>query len=648
MINHGFVRCAVANFAGELSNLESNTNKIAEIMQTASDARINILVFPELCLTGYSCQDLFLMSHLSNVNYYLDLLRNNSYKYDNLLTLVGCPISVNGTLYNCAVAIYEGRILGVVPKQFLPNYDEFYEKRWFQPYTDFDVKEIDLWGTGDLIPFGNLIFSSSLGYQLGVEVCEDLWSVIPPSSYLALSGANIIANLSASNELVGKDEYRRELIKNQSARTISAYLYASSSGFLESSSDLVFGSSLYAYENGKELIRSTAEERFALEGRMETFDVDIEYLKNQRLHNQTFSDSKRVSHPSYRVIHFKQYCNILKPKDLLRSINPLPFVPNIQEEAGSKVCKEILSIQSTALARRLNAIGCKKVTIGISGGLDSTLALLVCAEAFKKLDLNASGIIGITMPGFGTTNRTYQNSLALCKQIGTSVLEIPIKNACLQHFKDIQHDPEIHDITYENVQARERTQILMDLANKHGAILVGTGDLSELVLGWCTYNGDHMSMYGVNCSIPKTLVKHLIEWYAEFCCGNQKNLRDILLDIIDTPISPELLPSNGEEILQKTENDLGPYELFDFFLYHFLRNRFNGEKIIFLAQVAFSKKYTVEQLTMYYNRFISRFFKNQFKRNCIPDGPKVGSVSVSPRGDLRMPSDADCSSWLIS
>lgn len=648
MVNHGFVRCTIANFEGELSNLESNTSKILEIMQTAANAGTSILALPELCLTGYSCQDLFLMSNLSNVQHYLNILRSSSYDYPSLLTLVGCPVSVNGSLYNCAVAICAGSILGVVPKQYIPNYDEFYEKRWFQPYTDFNLTEIDLFGDGNLIPFGNLIFSSSLGYQLGVEICEDLWSVIPPSSYLALSGANIIANLSASNELVGKDEYRRELIKGQSARTISAYLYASSSGFLESSSDLVFGGSLYAYENGKKITSTTTDERFLTKGRMETFDVDVEYLTNQRLNNQTFSDSKRVSHPAYKVVHFKQYRDVLSRKHILRFINPHPFVPNIQDEAGSEVCREIMSIQSTALARRLSAIGCKKVTIGISGGLDSTLALLVCVEAFKKLNLSPKGIIGVTMPGFGTTNRTYHNSINLCTEIDTAFREVNIQDACLQHFKDIGHDPKIHDITYENVQARERTQILMDLANNLGAILVGTGDLSELVLGWCTYNGDHMSMYGVNCSIPKTLVKHLIEWYARFCCEDREKLRDILLDIIDTPISPELLPSDGTEIVQKTENDLGPYELFDFFLYHFLRNRFDGEKIVFLAQLAFQGKYKEDELIMYYNRFISRFFKNQFKRNCIPDGPKVGSVSVSPRGDLRMPSDANCSNWLIS
>lgn len=643
MVNYGFVRCAVANFAGELSNLESNTEKIKNIMQKAANERASILVLPELCLTGYSCQDLFLMSNLLEAKYYLSDLRNYSSNFESLLTIVGCPISVNGTLYNCAVAICSGSILGIVPKQFIPNYDEFYEKRWFQPYTDFSIKSIDLFGNGVLYPFGNLIFSSSLGYQLGVEICEDLWSVIPPSSYLALSGATIIANLSASNELVGKDDYRRELIKTQSARTISAYLYASSSGFLESSSDLVFGGSLYAYENGKELIHN---DRFSMNDEIKFCDIDIEYLTNQRLNNQTFSDSKRALHSSYPVVNFHQSYYGLP--SLLRPIASHPFVPNIQDESGSKVCKEILSIQSTALARRLSAIHCSKVTIGISGGLDSTLALLVCAEAFKKLSLDPKGIIGVTMPGFGTTQRTYQNSLALCDKIGTTLLEVPIREACLQHFKDIQHDPAIHDITYENVQARERTQILMDLANKHGGILVGTGDLSELVLGWCTYNGDHMSMYGVNCSIPKTLVKHLIEWYARFCCSEDEKLRDILLDIIDTPISPELLPSDGKEIVQKTESEIGPYEVLDFFLYHLLRNRYSGKKVILLAQAAFREKYTEKQLIEYYNNFITRFFRNQFKRNCIPDGPKVGSVSVSPRGDLRMPSDANYRNWLIT
>lgn len=636
---NGFVKCAISNFnGGELSNPKNNVKKIKELVRNASSLGASILVFPELCITGYTCQDLFGMSDLlsSSLTSLRELLIN-SHKYPDILTLVGCPINVNDSLYNCAVAIYGGKILGVVPKQFIPNNNEFYEKRWFSPYTENCPKTITLLGIE--VPFGNIIFSSSLGYKLGVEICEDLWSVIPPSSYLALSGANIIANLSASNELVGKDNYREELIKTQSARTISAYLYTSA-GFSESTSDLVFGGSGYVYENGKKL---ATLERFQMEDQLQVVDVDIEYLTNERLNNTTFNDSKKNLPYYFTVVNFIQN-EVVMP--FTRYINPHPFIPNIMDETGGKVCREILSIQSTALARRLSSIKNCKATIGISGGLDSTLALLVCYEAFTKLGLDYKGIIGITMPGFGTTNRTYTNSVELCDKLGITLKEIPIKDACIQHFKDIGHDPDIHDVTYENVQARERTQILMDMANKHHGILIGTGDLSELVLGWCTYNGDHMSMYGVNASIPKTLVKYLIEWYARFNCSNDE-LRNILLDIIDTPISPELLPSDGKEIVQKTESAIGPYEVHDFFIYYFLRTKFSGKKILFLAEHAFKYKYSPEQLLEYYNKFVQRFFGNQFKRNCVPDSPKVGSVSVSPRGDLRMPSDANCSIWLV-
>lgn len=636
---NGFVKCAISNFNGaELSNPKNNSKKINELVRKASSLGASILLLPELCITGYTCQDLFGTSDLlnSSLNSLKELLIN-SHKYPDILTLVGCPINVNDSLYNCAVVIHGGRILGVVPKQFIPNNNEFYEKRWFSPYTENCPKTINL--LGKEVPFGNIIFSSSLGYKLGVEICEDLWSVIPPSSYLALGGANIIANLSASNELVGKDNYRKELIKTQSARTISAYLYASA-GFSESTSDLVFGGSGYVYENGKEL---TSLRRFEMDDQFQVVDVDIEYLTNERLNNTTFNDSKKNLPYSFTVVNFTQNEAVTY---FTRYINPHPFIPNIMDETGGKVCKEILSIQSTALARRLSSIKNCKATIGISGGLDSTLALLVCYEAFTKLGLDYKGIIGITMPGFGTTNRTYKNAVELCDKLGITLKEIPIKDACIQHFKDIGHDPEIHDVTYENVQARERTQILMDMANKHHGILIGTGDLSELVLGWCTYNGDHMSMYGVNASVPKTLVKYLIEWYARFNCPNDE-LKSILLDIVGTPISPELLPSDGKEIVQKTESAIGPYEVHDFFIYYFLRTKFSGEKILFLAEHAFKNKYSSEQLLEYYNKFVQMYFGNQFKRNCVPDSPKVGSVSVSPRGDLRMPSDANCSIWLV-
>lgn len=652
MKNYGFVKCAIATFNGKIGNPAENASKIKERILLAEERKAKILVLPELCLTGYTCQDLFGTTHLmEECMVQINQIRKFTLT-KSILVLIGAPLNINDVLYNCAIAIKHGRILGVVPKRFIPNYKEFYEGRHFSPNL-LNLTEIEMFGKK--VPFGNLIFSSTLGYQLGVEICEDLWAPIPPSSSLALAGANILANLSASNELVGKDEYRKMLVKSQSASTISAYLYTSA-GFSESSADLVFGGSGYAYENGKELAHFT---RFNIEDQMEIFDVDVEYLSNERRKNKTFADSKmfrNITPGNYRIIPVDEtdlkssYAepdnSVEKDFVLTRTVNPHPFIPNIMDASGGNVCREILSIQSTALARRLYSIGCKTVTIGVSGGLDSTLALLVCYEAFLKLNLETSGILGITMPGFGTTNRTYNNSLKLCEELGTTLKVIPIKNVCTVSFADLEHDMEVHDITYENVQARARTSILMNMANKKGAILVGTGDLSELMLGWCTYNGDHMSMYNVNCSIPKTLVKYLIEWYARFGGAHEK-LSKILLDIIDTPISPELLPSDGTKVVQKTESTVGPYELIDFFIYHFLRNGFDGRKTIFLAKKAFKDKYDEGHLISYYNDFIKRAFNNQFKRNCVPDGPKVGSIAISPRGDLRMPSDASFASWLI-
>ena len=637
MVNYGFVKCAIATFNSGLSNPQNATQKIEDLVTEADSRGVKVLVFPELSMTGYTCQDLFGYSQLLQTTMEcLQKLVSFSTSYD-VLFVVGAPINVFDTLYNCAIVIQGGKIHGIVPKHYLPNYGEFYEKRWFTAYTDYSITSVNLFG--EEIPFGNLIFSSSAGFRLGIEICEDLWSVIPPSSYLALAGANIIANLSSSNELVGKNDYRRELIKTQSSRTISAYLYTST-GFSESTSDLVFGGSGYAFENGKEL---ASLKRYQIEDQMEIFDVDIESLTNERVSNKTFSDSKRNLNCHYREIKILQSTEIIT--SLSRSVNAHPFVPTLDNDSRNRVCKEIISIQSTGLARRLSAIKNTKVTIGISGGLDSTLALLVCYDAFKKLNLDLSGIIGITMPGFGTTNRTYNNALKLCKELGITLHEIPIRDACIQHFKDIGHDPSVHDITYENVQARERTKILMNMANKHHGILVGTGDLSELVLGWCTYNGDHMSMYGVNCSIPKTLVKYLIEWYAIESGEENPGLKETLLDIIHTPISPELLPTDGKQVVQKTESAVGPYEVIDFFIYNLLRKKFSRSKILYLAANAFEGLYTMEELSHYYDGFITRFFHNQFKRNCIPDGPKVGTVSVSPRGDLRLPSDADASNW---
>ena len=477
MVNYGFVKCAIATFNSGLSNPMDATEKIKDLIRHADSRNVKVLIFPELSLTGYTCQDLFGYSQLmESAMECLKELVSFSASYD-VLFVVGAPINVSDTLYNCAIAIQAGKIHGVVPKQYLPNYGEFYEKRWFTAYTDNSITSVNLFGEN--VPFGNLIFSSAAGYKLGLEICEDLWSVIPPSSYLALAGANIIANLSSSNELVGKDAYRKELIKTQSSRTISAYLYTST-GFSESTSDLVFGGSGYAFENGKQL---AATKRYQVEDQIEIFDVDIEALKNERVANKTFSDSKRSLTQSYREIFVSQKAIHDEGYLIDRSVNNHPFVPNVDNDARSNVCKEIISIQSTALARRLSAIKNTKVTIGISGGLDSTLALLVCYDAFRKLNLDVSGIMGITMPGFGTTDRTYNNAVKLCKELGITLREIPIRDACMQHFKDIGHDPSVHDITYENVQARERTKILMNMANKHHGILVGTGDLSAAAMG---------------------------------------------------------------------------------------------------------------------------------------------------------------------
>lgn len=639
MINFGFVKTAIATLnKGKIAHPEINVKLMKKLIKRALNDGAKIIVFPELSITGYTCQDLFAFPKLINdSNEAIYDLVSSSCSTD-ILIIIGAPIEVNDAIYNCAIAIQNGKILGIVPKQYLPNYGEFYEHRWFKAYKGSEPKSIDF--LGKEVPFGNLIFSSSLGYKLGIEICEDLWSVIPPSSYLSLAGANIIANLSSSNELVGKNDYRKELISTQSSRTISGYLYTST-GFAESTSDLVFGGSGYIFENGTEL---ASLERYSTNDEIVYADIDIQAISNERRWNQTFSASQSNFDFEWKEIAFEQIPITL---NLSRKINPHPFVPSVEGNKRNQVCKEILEIQSSGLAKRLDSTGISNVVIGISGGLDSTLALIVTYEAFKKLGLSTSGILGITMPGFGTTKRTYGNSVSICEQMGISFKEIDIKKACLQHFEDIGHDPEVHDITYENVQARERTQILMDIANKNGGLVIGTGDLSELEIGWCTYNGDHMSMYGVNCSIPKTLVKFIIKWYATDIAEENAKLSDILIDIIDTPISPELLPTDGTEVTQKTEDTVGKYELIDFFIYNMERKRFEGDKIVFLAYNAFNGKYSQEEIKERWNDFIKRHSRNQFKRNCLPDGPKVGTVSVSPRGDKRMPADVDLSSWSV-
>lgn len=630
MRDYGFIRCAIANFNSELANVADATKKIKSLVSEAAYRNVKLLVFPELCMTGYTCQDLFQNSRLLEETLKgLDELESFSSNHD-ILFLVGAPLSVSDCLFNCAVAIQNGKIRGVIPKQYIPD-----NENCFTAYTPTTgISTINLFG--DEVPFGNLIISSNLGYKLGVEIGDDLWSVIPPSSHMALAGANIIANLSASCELVGKDERRRELIKTQSSKAICAYLYTSA-GFSESTDSLVFGGSGYIYENGQEL---TSFERFQMDANLGFIDIDIEDLRNSRISNTVFKNSKRNLSNSYQEVPIFQqnfyYRYNFNELPLSRYVNTQPFAPTA--ENCSTFFKEILDIQSTALARRLYATKSDAVTIGVSGGLDSTLALIVIYEAFNKLNLDLSGIIAVTMPGFGTTDRTHNNADKLCTALGISLKEISINDACIQHFKDIEHDPSVHDITYENAQARERTQILMDLANKHNAILVGTGDLSEIALGWCTYNGDHMSMYGVNSSIEKTLMKSLIEWYANQIGKRRPILKETLLDIVSTPISPELLPTDGKEVVQKTENSVGPYEVIDFFIYYFVVKHFSREKILFLAEVAFAGKYSADELSKYYDGFITRFFRNQFKRNCSPDGPRVGAVSLSP-SDWRMPSD---------
>ena len=553
-----------------------------------------------------------------------------------MLIAVGCPLVHNNVLYNCACIIFDGKILGIVPKSYIPNYSEFYEKRWFTEAAMLIDESLTL-SFQENIPFGtNLIFCAG-DYKFGIEICEDLWVTIPPSSYLSLLGANIIGNLSASNELVSKKDYRVSLVSNQSARCMSSYIY-SSAGVHESTTDLLFSGHLIISENGSILKENN---RFQRENDVITSCIDVFKLNSERLKNLSYRASSQIVPFKAQYINFN--FNSTKITNFDRYIDKHPFVPSNDHEREER-CKEIFNIQASALAKRLEHTNLKKAVIGISGGLDSTLALLVVVKTFKLLGIDNKNIITITMPGFGTTDRTYNNALTLCNELGTDLREINIVDAALQHFKDIGHDKDIHDVTYENVQARERTQILMDLANKEGGLLIGTGDLSELALGWCTYNGDHMSMYSVNPSIPKTLVRYLVKYVAEK--ESNQEVSHTLLDILDTPVSPELLPKGEKgDIVQKTEDIVGPYELHDFFLYHFIKHGSSKERILLLAETAFKADYSKEEIEKWLDKFIYRFFTQQFKRSALPDGPKVGSISLSPRGDWRMPSDASFNSF---
>ena len=625
-MNYGFVKVAAAVPLVQVADCFYNIEKIEGLMRQASEKGVQIIAFPELSVTGYTCLDLFAQQTLLNgAEAALLQLVSNTADLD-ILTIVGVPLRTENRLINAAVVFQKGAIRGVVPKTYLPNYKEFQEQRWFTSATELRESTISI--GKEEYPMGSHLLFRSGRLTAGIEICEDLWVPVPPSSLLTMEGANIIFNLSASNELIGKHAYLRSLICQQSARCMAGYVYASS-GFGESSTDLVFAGNGIIAENGNLLAESP---RFTMEEQLVISEIDIETLQNDRQVNTSFMyGTSGLPKEKAQVVDFQ--VRIPDGFSLTRPVDPHPFTPS--GEALKERCEEIFHIQVAGLAKRLVHAHAQTAVVGISGGLDSTLALLVTVMTFDALKMPRGQIIGITMPGFGTTDRTYTNACDLIRSLGVTLKEIPIKEACLQHFRDIDHDPSVHDVTYENSQARERTQLLMDVANQKNGLVIGTGDLSELALGWATYNGDHMSMYGVNGSIPKTLVKV------------DDASRLTLLDIVDTPISPELIPAdeNGN-IKQKTEDLVGPYELHDFFLYHFLRFGSHPSKIYFLAQKAFAGIYDNATVKKWLYTFFRRFFQQQFKRSCLPDGPKVGSVSLSPRGDWRMPSDAVSRLWL--
>ncbi len=641
-----YFRVAAAAPQLNVGDCEYNTKQILSVAETLASNNVELAVFPELCISGYTCGDLFhnhalIEATLNSITTILEW----SAKHSLMIMWIGASIPHKNSLYNCALAIQGGRLLAVIPKTYLPNYNEFYEKRWWASGHGVD-------GFTNLnnrldyeVPFGtrNLIRTAS-GITIGAEICEDLWSTIPPSSLASLAGAQIIVNLSASNDLIGKYDYLIDLIKSQSAKCMGAYVYASS-GFGESTTDLVFDGKCIIAENGSILKKS---DRWNMESHFTIADIDMWAINRDRLHVNTFGDCSRVNIKAdneYNIINSNIDTNQAHSDSLLHDYSPTPFIPG-DDNAMEKRNSEIINIQTFGLVRRLKATGCKNAVIGISGGLDSTLALLVTVKAFDTLGLDRKGITGVTMPGFGTTGRTHNNATVLMESLGISTREISIVPAVNQHFADIGHNPEIHDVTYENSQARERTQLLMDIANQVGGMVIGTGDLSELALGWATYNGDHMSMYGVNAGIPKTLVKYLVKWFAMHT--DNDNERMTLLDIIDTPISPELIPADSEgNITQKTEDLVGPYELHDFFIYHTLRYGRTITDIRDLALHLFGQRYDEKTILHWLETFTRRFFNQQFKRSCMPDGPKVGSVCLSPRGDWRMPSDAASKVWNV-
>jgi len=625
-MNNGFVRVAAAIPELRVADCIYNVARMTELVRKGEEEKVQVICFPELSLTGYTCADLFQQQQLlSDAQKALNELQLLTFATTSVI-IVGMPVRVQSHLFNTAVVLQGGHVLGVVPKTHLPNNNEFYEKRWFTSGALADSQTITI--SGEEVPFGTDILFSDGKFTFGVEICEDLWVPIPPSSQQALHGAEIIFNLSATNELIGKHQYLRQLIEQQSARCNAGYVYASA-GAGESTTDVVYAGNGLIAENGKII---SASDRFSFDPQLIVTDIDIDRLQAERIRNTNYANDKSAR--IYRTIqledaHFTHY-------DLKRIFDKHPFVPSITNRDES--CHEIFSIQIGGLAKRWQHTQSDTVVIGISGGLDSTLALLVSVKTADKLGYERKRIVGVTMPGFGTTDRTYTNAINLMKSLGITLLEISIKDACLQHFKDINHDPKLHDVVYENTQARERTQILMDIANKQHGLVIGTGDLSEMALGWSTYNGDHMSMYAVNSGVPKTLVRYLVDWAAHQLDATSE---DILRDILDTPVSPELLPADANgDIAQKTEDIVGPYELHDFFLYYMVRFGFSPSKILFLAKNAYANTYPDDVIEKWLKIFIHRFFSQQFKRSCIPDGPKVGSINLSPRGDWRMPSDA--------
>lgn len=648
MTNYGFFKVAAAVPSVKVADCFYNVLQIKDLINKAAEQGVEIIVFPELSVTAYTCMDLFSQSFLlQNGEKALAQLIKETENL-NITAIVGMPITIENRLINAAVVFQAGEIHGIVPKSYIPNYKEFQELRWFTSALDLTSHTARL--CGKQVPVGNhLLFTKQTGadqVSFAVEICEDLWVPVPPSSKQAINGAEIIFNLSASNELIGKNRYLQSLIKQQSARCISGYVYASA-GFGESSTDLVFAGNGIIAENGKIIAISP---RFTMQQQLIIGEIDIESIRHDRMVSNSFTQGngkmstegnpvQTVELPKNKASEKRTH----SPFILSRHIEAHPFVP--QGEALHERCEEIFSIQVEGLAKRLVHTNCQTAVIGISGGLDSTLALLVTVQTFDALKLSRKGIVAVTMPGFGTTDRTYHNALDLIKSLGVTLREISIEKACLQHFKDIEHNPTLHNVVYENVQARERTQILMDIANQKNGLVIGTGDLSELALGWATYNGDHMSMYAVNCSIPKTLVKSLVQWVANN--KTDKKSKATLLDIADTPISPELIPADKKgNILQKTEDLVGPYELHDFYLYHFIRFGSSPAKIYYLARIAFKEVYNPATIKKWLQIFFRRFFNQQFKRNCLPDGPKVGSITLSPRGDWRFPSDATSAMWL--